>query len=66
MRGVRERNTLRWDAQRALLDDEIARLDGELLATPPDSPAAAELHQRLDAALSRRRALGPSPRPKMG
>jgi hypothetical protein len=66
MRGARERNTLRWDAQRALLDDEIARLRRELAEAAPDSPAAATLRQQLDDALRRRRALGPSPRPKMG
>jgi hypothetical protein len=66
MRGARERNVLRWDAQLALLDEEIARLERELADADPESPAGAALRQGLDEAVLRRRALGPSPRPKMG
>ena len=66
MRGARERNVLRWDAHRALLDEEIARLERELAGADPKSPASSALRQQLDDALRRRHALGPSPRPKMG
>lgn len=66
MRGARERNVLRWDAHRALLDEEIARLERELADADPELPDGAALRQQLDDALRRRRALGPSPRPKMG
>lgn len=66
MHGARERHTLRWDAQRALLDEEIARLERELEQANAQSPRAVELRQLRDDALRRRAALGPSPHPKMG
>ncbi len=66
MQGARERNVLRWDAHRALLDAEIERLECELAAAVPNSPHAATLLGQLTNARLRRNAIGPSPRPKMG
>ncbi len=66
MHGARERNTMRWDARRALQDEEIARLERELERVEAGTARAAELLSRREEALRRRMALGPSPRPKMG
>lgn len=66
MQGARERNVLRWDAHRALLDAEVERLERELAAAAPNSPHAAALLRQLEDARARRDAIGPSPRPKMG
>lgn len=78
MSGAHERNVLRWDAQRALLDREVERLERELAHVErvgagsqgsghqvnPDQ--IVSLRRQLEAARQRRQALGPTPRPKMG
>ncbi len=66
MHGSRERHVIRWDAHCALLDREIERLFEALALAVPGSPHAADLSHQLAAAQTRRRALGPSPRHKMG
>ena len=66
MRGAHERNVLRWDIHRSLLDGEIERLERELADAGSDPERVAAVRERLDALLARRRALGPAPRPKMG
>lgn len=74
MGGAHDRNLLRWDAQRALLDREVDRLERELARARGDgrgdgrgdAPRAEALARQLDDAKQRRRALGPAPRPKMG
>ncbi len=67
----RERAVLRWDARTAQLRLELDRIDRELARTDSaSSSAASERRARLEheraSALSRLRALGPSPHAKMG
>jgi hypothetical protein len=67
----RERAVTRWDTHAALLERERARIEGELAAlgeptTPERRNRAERLLRARDEVLSRQRALGPSPRAKMG
>jgi hypothetical protein len=69
----RERDVLRWDLQTSLLRDAIGRADDELRGIERlPAPSARErdrahrLAQQLDDLQQRLRALGPSPRAKMG
>jgi hypothetical protein len=66
MGGAHDRNVLRWDARRALLDREVERLERELARVREDVPRAEALARQLEEARQRRRALGPDMRPKMG
>ena len=70
----REREILRWEIHDALLADAIARSEAELAALPRDEAAPTErererargLAEQIDDLRRRRRALGPSPKAKMG
>ena len=69
----REREILRWEIHEALLGDAIARAEAELTALPPhdartdrERERALTLSGELDDLRRRRRALGPSPKAKMG
>lgn len=69
----REREILRWEAHHTLLSDAIARAEAELAAllaeearTERDRERAHALAEQLDDLRRRRRALGPSPKAKMG
>lgn len=69
----REREILRWEAHNALLSDAIARAEAELAALPAeeapterDRERAHALAEQLDDLRRRRRALGPSPKARMG
>ena len=69
----RERDVLRWDLQMSLLRDAIGRADDELRGiehlpapTARERDRARQLAQQLDDLRQRLRALGPSPRAKMG
>ena len=67
----RERAVTRWDAHAALLERERARIEAELATqeaedTPAGLSQAQQLRQARREVLSRQRALGPSPRAKMG
>lgn len=67
----RERAVMRWDAHAAMLSRERARIEAELARvdepTPHEQPNRAErLLRARNEVLSRQRALGPSPRAKMG
>jgi hypothetical protein len=67
----RDRGVLRWDVRDWLLRAERARLERELARAEntPDRDAAvrrARLEEERAALLTRARALGPSPRAKMG
>jgi hypothetical protein len=66
MHGARERNTIRWDARRTLLQGEIERLQAELDQVRLDPARRDTLHRQLEDAQRRMRAIGPSPRAKMG
>lgn len=66
MGGTHNRNVLRWEARRALLDDEIERLEREIARAQGDSARAEMLARQLADARVRRAALGPAPQPKMG
>ncbi|HEX9058354.1 MAG TPA: hypothetical protein VF818_12570 [Ktedonobacterales bacterium] len=66
MHGARERNSVRWEARRALLDLEIERLEREVAAASANPARLAALRQQLDEAVRRRGVLGPAPQPKMG
>jgi hypothetical protein len=67
----RERAVLRWNARASLAERELARVAAALSelanpATPEERQRRAELEVEREEALSRLRALGPSPRAKMG
>lgn len=66
----RERGVLRWDIRATLLADQLAEVERELGNTPEAAPKAQERRERLEQErlelLSALRALGPSPRAKMG
>jgi hypothetical protein len=66
MHGARERNSIRWEAHRALLDKKIEQLQRELARVAGDAARAAALRQQLEEAERRRATLGPSPHAKMG
>jgi hypothetical protein len=65
MHGARERNPLRWDVRRALLESDIERLE-RAHAQTRDPDARELLARQLDEAQRRLRQLGPSPAAKMG
>lgn len=69
----RERDVLRWDIHASLLRDAIARASDELAGleqapapTPRERDRARQLAGQLADLERRLRALGPSPRAKMG
>jgi hypothetical protein len=70
----RERAVLCWDIHHTLLHDAIARTEGQLAAQQPVSSApeqeaqahAQALNDELASLRRQLRALGPSPRAKMG
>jgi hypothetical protein len=69
----RERDVLRWDIHASLLRDAIALAADELAGlervpspTPRERDRARHLASQLDDLERRLRALGPSPRAKMG
>lgn len=69
----RERDVLRWDIHASLLRETIARVADELAGlervpspTPREREHARHLGNQLDDLERRLRALGPSPRAKMG
>jgi cytochrome c-type biogenesis protein CcmH/NrfG len=65
MHGARERNPLRWEARRALLQAEIERL--QRTRDQSRDPAARErVARQLAEAEAKLRQLGPSPAAKMG
>lgn len=70
MGGAHERNVMRWDARRAMLDGEIERLERalarEVALVAADAERVEALRRDLAAARAQRVALGPSPQPKMG
>ncbi|MBF6589741.1 MAG: hypothetical protein IVW57_04325 [Ktedonobacterales bacterium] len=68
----RERAVLRWDIHGTLLRERLERIEATL-AAPPAVPATSQeraererLARERQDVLSRLRALGPSPRAKMG
>jgi hypothetical protein len=65
MHGARERNPLRWEARRALLEAEIDRLK-RTHAQARDPAAQDRAALQLEDAERRLRQLGPSPAAKMG
>lgn len=65
MHGARERNPLRWDARKALLQAEIERLR-RAHAQARDPAAREHVAQQIEDAERRLRELGPSPAAKMG
>jgi hypothetical protein len=71
MHGGRERNIVRWDLQATLVSARLQRVEGELAALgEPDRPKTRARRERLLAErvelMGKLRALGPSPRAKMG
>jgi hypothetical protein len=65
MHGARERNPLRWEVRRSLLEGEIERLR-RTHAQTRDLAAREQLARELEDAERRLRQLGPSPAAKMG
>jgi hypothetical protein len=71
MKMGRERGILRWDAHSALLTQRLERAEHQLaaLGVPAggrDRERVARLTQEIEQLRGQLRALGPSPRAKMG
>jgi hypothetical protein len=67
----RDRGAVRWDVRQSLIHAELERIERDLARLnvpggPADVARQTELARERERVLSRLRALGPSPRAKMG